>query len=396
MKILSLSCVFPNPSEPGLGLFVRARLLRMSASAQIKVIAPVPLLDYSQDPKHIVRLDSIPARRQDGALEIFHPRWLYPPFGGPWNPLFLFGRLAPAVRRLRGRFRFDLIDAHFAHPDGIAAAYLSRAVGVPFVVTLRGNETAHARHAMRRLLMQRALCRAARVICVSESLRRFAIGLGVDPAKTRTIPNGIDAALFHRRDPVASRRKHGIAEDAKVVLSAGALIERKGHHRTIQALHQIPGVQLLIAGAPGREGKFEEEIRSTVSRLGMESRVRFLGQVSPSVLPELMSAADLFCLASNREGWPNVVHEAMGCGTPVVATNVGGVADMVPSESYGFVVPVNDPAALREALDKALSRTWDHDAISAWAASRSWENVAREVVEEFAAVLGRSGPGCDS
>jgi glycosyltransferase involved in cell wall biosynthesis len=128
----------------------------------------------------------------------------------------------------------------------------------------------------------------------------------------------------------------------------------------------------------------------------MESRVRFLGQVSSSVLPELMSAADVFCLASNREGWPNVVHEAMGCGTPVVAANVGGVADMVPSESYGFVVPVNDPAALREALDKALSRTWDHDAISAWAASRSWENVAREVVEEFAAVLGRSGPGSDS
>ena len=171
------------------------------------------------------------------------------------------------------------------------------------------------------------------------------------------------------------------------MLSAGSLIERKGHHRVVQALHEYPGVQLVIAGGAGREGRFEEEIRQLVSTLHMESRVRFLGHVSPAILPELMSAADLFCLASTREGWPNVVHEAMACGTPVVAADVGGVSDMVPSESYGYVVPVNDPAALREAIGKGLDRTWDHEAIAGWAASRSWENVAREVLEEFRAVL---------
>jgi glycosyltransferase involved in cell wall biosynthesis len=97
---------------------------------------------------------------------------------------------------------------------------------------------------------------------------------------------------------------------------------------------------LLIAGSAGREGRFEERIREVVSQLQMESKVRFLGQVAPAVLPELMSAADLLCLASSREGWPNVVHEAMGCGAPIVATDVGGVADMVPSESYGVRHPV--------------------------------------------------------
>jgi glycosyltransferase involved in cell wall biosynthesis len=99
-----------------------------------------------------------------------------------------------------------------------------------------------------------------------------------------------------------------------------------------------------------------------------------------------MSAADLFCLASNREGWPNVVHEAMGCGTPIVATDVGGVPDMIPSETYGFVVPINDPVSLREAIGKALSRNWDRPAIAAWAGSRSWENVGREVLQEFRAI----------
>jgi teichuronic acid biosynthesis glycosyltransferase TuaC len=392
MKVLSLSCVFPNPSEPGLGPFVRSRLQRVAAFVEIKVIAPVPVFDYSRTEQKWIGSRAIPLRRQDEALEVFHPRWLYPPLVAGGNPLFLYGRLIASVRHLRKRFPFDLIDAHFAFPDGIAAAMLAQTLGVPFVVTLRGNEPMHAGQPVRRWLIQRALRRAARVICVSENLRRFAIDMGADAARVKTIPNGIDTALFYPRDPEACRRKHDIPLDAKVVLSAGTLIERKGHHRAVQALHDLRQEEsldtlLLIAGGPGREGRFEHRIRELVSRLGMESRVRFLGHISPTVLPELMSAADLFCLASSREGWPNVVHEAMGCGTPVVATEVGGVADMAPSEDYGFVVPPGDTGALRVALGQALHREWNRQRIADWARARSWQNVAAEVLEEFRAAL---------
>jgi glycosyltransferase involved in cell wall biosynthesis len=91
----------------------------------------------------------------------------------------------------------------------------------------------------------------------------------------------------------------------------------------------------------------------------------------------------VFCLASAREGWPNVVHEAHACGTPVVATNVGGVPEMIPSENFGLVVPPNDPAALHAALKQALSRQWDRGAIAAWGQARSWRQVAAEVLREM-------------
>jgi glycosyltransferase involved in cell wall biosynthesis len=114
--------------------------------------------------------------------------------------------------------------------------------------------------------------------------------------------------------------------------------------------------------------------------------------VTQDALAELMSAADVFCLASSTEGWPNVVNEALACGTPVVATDVGAVRQMIDSDRYGSVVPVRDGEALAEALRAALTGRWDHEAISARGRSRSWSLVAEEVLEQMRAVLAeRSG-----
>jgi glycosyltransferase involved in cell wall biosynthesis len=93
-----------------------------------------------------------------------------------------------------------------------------------------------------------------------------------------------------------------------------------------------------------------------------------------------MSAANLVCLASTREGWPNVVNEALACGSPVVAMDVGGVPDMITSDRYGFIVPVDNQGALENALARALACNWDRRAIAEWGMSRSWEQVAVEVL----------------
>ena len=144
---------------------------------------------------------------------------------------------------------------------------------------------------------------------------------------------------------------------------------------------------LIIAGGPGRHGQYEAETRRQIGAAGMEGRVRLVGQVPQETLAELMSAADILCLASSREGWPNVVQEALACGTPVVATDVGAVPDMIPSEEYGYVVPPGDESRLREALQSALNRSWDRDRISALGRSRSWDRVAEQVLEEMHRVV---------
>lgn len=400
LKVLSLSTVFPNPADPNFGLFVRARLQTVAAfrdEVEVRVVAPVPVLDYGNYRTRLLRLGDTPRQRIDGPLEVLHPRWLYPPLAGAANPWFLYLRLAPLLARLRRSFPFQLIDAHFAFVEGAAAALLARRFACPFLVTLRGNEPAHARRPLRARAIRYALTRASRVIAVSEDLRQLAVAHGACPERTRTIPNGIDSAIYHQRDRAECRRRHGLSPDEPVVLSAGYLIERKGHHLAVRALgalrdRGIPA-RLLIAGGPGREGYFEPQIRAVIAELGLGEQVRLLGAVPQPVVAELMSAADVYCLPSNREGWPNVVHEAMSCGTPVVATSVGGIPQMIPSEEYGFVVPAGDQEALNQALLRALGKSWDRAAISAHAQSRSWRQVAREVLAEMKAAVAEHPAG---
>jgi glycosyltransferase involved in cell wall biosynthesis len=373
---------FPNPAETDFGVFIHRRMRRVADQIPVLVLAPVPVLEYGNPKRILAPLGQIPQRAQEGGLDIRYPRWFYPPLGGWLNGPLLGIQMLPRVWGLARSI--DLIDAHFAHPEGVAAALLSAVLRRPFVVTLRGNETDHAVYAMRRWIMGWALRRAARVITVSERLRQFAISLGCEPRQVVTIPNGIDGTVFYRRSRDEARREWSIGPRDKVILSAGYLIERKGHHRLVEALRGVidQGVeaQLLIAGGPGREGDYEAVIRKMVTALNLEDHVRFLGPVKPDALARLMSLCDVFALATSNEGWPNVVHEAMACGAPVVATDIGAIPEMIQSSEFGYVVPFGDKAALEKALADSLCRDWNRDVISRWALGRSWDNVAAEVV----------------
>ncbi len=393
LKILSLSSVFPNPREAALGTFVRARLQQMARSGPLRVVAPVLQWDYRRLKGGQAEGPPIPRQRKDGLLEISHPRWIYPPGAGALTAILLFLELIWPVARLRKGFRFHVIDAHFGFPDGIAALFLSMTLRVPFTVTLRGSELLHARYPMRRLGMRWAVRRASRVIAVSRQLGHFAIELGASPDRVKTIPNGVDGDIFFPRDRNVLRAKLGLPQDLPVILTAGHLIELKGHHHVIRAVNRLraagSSVQLVIAGGAPARGVAgnEPQLRKLVADLNMSGSVRFLGHVPPHTLAEWMSVADVFCLASSREGCPNVVYESLACGTPVVATSVGGVTDMIPADEFGAVVAPDSPDALEAALGRALQTKWNRPMISAWARKRSWEQVAREVLVEMRQIL---------
>jgi teichuronic acid biosynthesis glycosyltransferase TuaC len=386
LRLLSISIVYPNPSEPGLGLFVRSRLQAMAESASVKVIAPIPVIDYSNPKGNLLRSRTFPLSRWDGPIQVFHPRWVFPPNGTPLNVLCLAARLQLLMRRLRRDFAFDLIDSHFGYPEGVAAALLSSVSGMPFTITLRGNETMFTGFRYRRAAMQWAFRKASGAIAVSEDLRQFAIAQGVPEERSFTISNGIDPDLFFRRDRELSRAKFGMAAERKVIVSAGELIEAKGHHLVAEALKSLLDegydAELAIVGGVGRGGsRFDETLRRRILDLGVSERVRFLGFVDRGSMAELLSAADVFCLASYTEGCPNVVNEALACGAPVVATRVGGVPAMLVSERYGLMAQPQDFASLRDRLREALNRQWNHADISQWGRSRSWRQVGAEVID---------------
>jgi teichuronic acid biosynthesis glycosyltransferase TuaC len=397
MNVLSLSSVFPNSAEPGLGLFVHSRLSNLSRLVNVKVIAPVAALDYSNPKGRLYCRRTGPWVRSDGPMEVLHPRWIFPPGGTPANVLCLFSRLYPLVRRLHKRFAFDLVDAHFGYPEGVVAAMLARAIGIPFVITLRGSELMFASYKTRRLVMRWAFRRASKIISVSEELRQFAIRQGAPTGKVVTISNGVDSGLFFPRDRNAVRSKHGIPPNRKVIVSAGEMIEAKGHQHVASALRDLvaEGVdaELLIVGGRARGGpNYSVTLKKFVESLSLGGRIRFIGWADRMGIAELLSAADVFCLASYTEGWPNVVHEALACGTPVVATRVGAIPEMIPSADYGLITPAKDQSALLVALRSALLTEWDRDQIARWGGTRTWNVVTDEVLTVFHAIVGTKNP----
>src|SRR4030095_13076215 len=191
LKVLSLSTEFPNPSEPDKGLFVHSRLQAIALRTSMVVGAPVASLDYANPDRQLLVSFRIPRQRSEGTLQVLHPRWLYPPFGGWVNAFFLFARLLPTLAKLMSEQPFDVIDAHFAHPEGIAAVMLGRILGRSVMVTIRACELRYRRQPSKRFWMSWALRRADRVIAVSDGLRDLAIGFGVDPQRGRGAPHGI-------------------------------------------------------------------------------------------------------------------------------------------------------------------------------------------------------------
>jgi glycosyltransferase involved in cell wall biosynthesis len=378
--IVSICTVYPNSLETDKGQFVRSRLIALSKHFDLTVVAPTPLLNYQGR-----RVNTGPRRPEsrctDAGATVLHPRWLHVPGGGALNVICLAARLIPVLLRLRP---FAIIDGHFGYPEGVATTLMARLFRRPAMITLRGSELLHSKYRIRRAVMKWALTHSQRVIAVSRQLADFALDLGADPKRVIVIGNGVDPSMFFPRDRRESRNKLRMPQDARVIITAGHLIELKGHHYAIRAVRQLldegVDVHLYIAGGAGSGvNSYQSELLRLVGALGLGERVHFLGEVRGPDMPELMSAADVFCLASSREGCPNVVREALACGTPVVASGVGAVPELLASDRNGFVVPPRDVTALQDALRLALATPWHRDEIAAYGQSRSWEQVATEV-----------------
>ncbi len=346
MRILSLSSAFPNPSEPGLGPFVEARLQALARRATVQVITPIAPFDYDNPNRRGFRR-TVPFRRTVKSLEVFAPAWLYPPGDGFLKGPLLAIQVAPLVAWLKHCGDFDLIDAHFANPEGVAAALLAAAFHRPFTITLRGTEPRHLRHRLRRRLMSWALKRAKAVFAVSDHLAELSIELGASPESVRVVMNGVDVNDYPPLPVEEPPPGRGYFE----VLSVGRLVIAKGHHRVIRAVASLIQrgfrVQLRILGEAGRGGRScELELRELVKRLALDGQVTFGGWVPRDQVVAAMMLAKVVCLASDAEGCPNVVCEALACGTPVVAHDVGTVRRQILDQRFGFVVPVGDQTAL--------------------------------------------------
>lgn len=394
MKILSFTTLWPNAKQPFHGLFVRERMNVAARRCELQVVAPIPFFPpIKLLGERYYNYSQIPPRETQGALEVAHPRYLsIPKILKSAEGTLMFYSLLPFVRRMRQRFPFDLLDAHWAYPDGYAASRLARALGVPYTVTVRGSDmTVFAREQGRGYFVRQGLSNAGRVICVSGSLRDEVLAQGIAPDKAVVIENGVDCRKFAPVPQTDARRRLQLPEHARILVSVGHLSEIKGFHVLIDAVRTLPAapvpVQLMIIGGDAMWGGFQETLQRQIAEFHLEDRVFLVGAKSPEELKYWYSAADLFCLASSREGCPNVVLESLACGTPVLATPVGGIPDILSTPELGLMAQ-RTPEDLRRGMLDALNRQWDRAKIATHAQDHySWETTAAKVLNIFERVI---------
>jgi glycosyltransferase involved in cell wall biosynthesis len=278
----------------------------------------------------------------------------------------MFGGLA--------RFRPDVVLGYWLYPEGYGAWLCAKKLQVPCVLGGLGTDV-RARGRLTRWLSGRALRGAQQLIMVSEEMRRLTIErFGVEPARVHAIANGVNSGVFYPRSRAAAREKLGVPATARVIVYVGRFVATKGLRELLEAFASMADhdadLRLVMVG----DGVMREELRARLSAPGWADRVELPGALAPPEVAEWISAANVLCLPSYSEGYPNVVVESLACGRPVVATNVGGILELV-NAANGRLVPPRDVAALRAALADALNRGWDEEAIAA-AWSRSWHDVA--------------------
>lgn len=384
MRILTFTTLYPNAAQPRHGLFVEHRLRRLLRHGEIEaqVVAPIPWFPFrSARFGSYASYAAAPARENRFDIEVQHPRYLVlPKIGMSAAPLLLARAGIAALGRTATNF--DLIDAHYFYPDGVAAALIARRINKPVVITARGSDiNLLPQFALPRRWIRWAAGQAAAIIAVSQALKDELLGLDIDGSKVTVLRNGVDLELFRPMERRMVRDALGLR--GRTLLCVGNLLRSKGQDIVIEALTELPEADLLLVGEGPDRGRFESLARS----LDVAHRVRFVGGVPQEELARYYSAADILVHASMREGCPNVLLEAMACGTPVVASSVGGAAEIVRSKAAGLLVRERSAAAFAETLKRVFADLPDRAATRRHAEAFGWDEIARAQTQLYRTVL---------
>lgn len=383
MKILTFSTLFPNTEKPGHGIFVETRLRHLVSSGQVqaRVVAPVAWFP-STNPRfgNYAKMAKVARAEVRHGLQVQHPRYpSIPKIGMNVAPFLLAQAAKPVIARIIDEgYDFDLIDAHYFYPDGVAAAMLARHFNKPLVITARGSDiTLLPNYALPRRMIKWAARRADAVITVCNALRDEVVALGVPAERVTSLRNGVDLQLFRPTE----RQPNSLF----TLLTVGHLVPVKAQELIVAALPLLPDVRLVVAGDGPNRGMLEELARS----LKVDGRVQFLGAVPQAQLREHYGAADALVLASSREGWANVLLESMACGTPVVASRVYGTPEVVAAPEAGVLMAERSPQGVADAVNALRANYPDRAATRRYAEGFSWDDTTAGQVRLFGEVLAR-------
>jgi len=376
MKVLVITNLFPNRTAQHVAMFNKQQIVELANHCDLKVIAPIAYFPLIKSLKESHSWRDVPARDVIDGIEVFYPRYLVTPKIG--RALYGFTFLSPVkklVKEITKGFNFDVIYGTWAYPDGFASALIAKSLDKPLVLKVHGTDINElAKSYLRGKLIKFALKEAKTVLAVSDALKQAVIGLGIPEEKVYLLPNGLDTDKFSPMPKLQQRGRVNLPKDNQVILFIGNLKPVKGLTYLLGAFNAIRknngnNIRLVLVG----DGKQRQELEAKVASFGMEKDVSFMGMRPHAEVPLWLNASDVLCLPSLHEGMPNVVLEALACGIPVVATNVGGIPEIIEENANGFLVPPQDSKILAEKLKLALSKSWNTPKLRGCVEHLSWQ-----------------------
>jgi len=380
--------MFPNRAWPNKGIFVKERLKALSRMINNTIVAPIPYFPFLSLARKYKGLDYIPLLEDYDTLSVYHPRYfMIPKYFKCMDGQLYYCALHPFISQMIKNYNFEILDFHWVYPDAFAGLKWAREFGKKIVVTIRGNESiCYLEKSLRKRMVINTLKSVDHIIAVSNDMKEKVVQeYGVERKKVTVIPNGIDPKKFFRTNKLDAQKQCGLELGSKYILALSRLSPEKGLDSLIKAFLGVSrqDTTLLIVG----DGPLKSKLEEMVKDLGISKKVLFFGAVPHDETVKWYNAADVFCLPSLWEGCPNVVIESLACGIPIVASNVGGIPDLIPNDSYGILVPAGDPVSLARALDDALNKEWDREKIAKFGSRNTWDHVAEQVIEVFEKVL---------
>jgi len=394
MKILTISSLYPNNKDPKHGIFVETRLRHLRKDypeITAVVIAPVPWFPFAAPRfgEYSKFAGVVDVETREGVL-VYHPKYLViPKLGMHLTPWFMARSIRKCLQQLVAEGQtFDVIDGHYFYPDGVAITKVAAEFNIPFTCTARGTDiNLIPAFPVARRRINEVFSKARHLMAVCKALADEMIALGAPRSKVTVLRNGVDLELFQASDDVKKQQLRStlpLPSDGPLLLSVGWLIERKGHFLVIAALANLPAAQLVIAG----NGPDLSELQQLAIKLGVAERVHFVGALEQSQLSQYYQAADALILASSREGWANVLLEAMASGTPVVATNIWGTPEVVAANAAGLLVERNADA-IAAGVQTLLASPPTREATRQYAEQFTWQQTSAGQYDIFSRIINR-------
>jgi len=375
LRVAVVTDYFPTSVQPWAGHSAYQTLLQMTDLCDIEVFYPESTYPKMFTPRSRTYVSLDRSYEPVGIVAHYLPFQAFPVVSRPLN-----GWLAArAVHKKMKAFQPDVVLSYIVYPDGFAAVRVAKALGVPAVVVAIGSDLNRISGSLVKQMTQYTLRKAAGVVTVSRDLLGTALRLGAAKGRSVAILNGCDTTKFRPRDRYAAREMLNIPLSQEMVLYVGRLDVRKGLLELIEAFADLQrrrsGAHCYIVG----EGADRTLLNEAVALHHVQPHVTFIPSCTTEHVATWIAACDLLTLPSYKEGCPNVILEALCSGRPVVATNVGGIPELMDDQSGRLVMP-KQVGALSHALEEVLVATWNADAL-AHKHSRSWRDVGNDLFE---------------